>query len=313
MNNLKASTSVILLFVAALIWGFSFAAQSDGGAVLGAFSFNGARLLLTALVLRIVITITDRIGISKRPETANDKKRQLFAGLVCGLFMFIATNFQQVGMNLGAGTGKAGFITSLYILMVPLIGLFFRQKVKWNVWVAIAIALVGLYFLCVNGKLDFSPADICLVLCALGFAGQIVTIDRHGQNVDALRLSGMQFLFGGFLTAIVAVIFEILPAAGGFAAWAEPLSHGKMWLEFFYMAVFSGGIAYSLQIFCQKNLNPTLASLIMSFEAVFSALAGWLLLQQRLSTREIIGCLIMFVAVITAQLDFSPKKKSVSK
>ncbi len=307
MSKKGTVSSVLLLFLAAFIWGLSFVAQSDGGLTLGAFSFNGLRLLFSALVLRIVITITDRMCISSAPKETADKKRQFFAGLVCGLFIFIATNFQQIGLNLGAGTGKAGFITSMYILMVPIIGLFFRQKSQWNVWVAVGIALVGLYFLCVNGKIEFVPADICLILGALGFAGQIVTIDRYGSRVDALRLSGMQFLFGGVLTTIIAVIYEILPFPGGINAGAQPFFHGRIWIEFLYMAVFSGGVAYSLQIFCQKKLNPTVASLIMSFEAVFSALAGWLILHQKLSQREIIGCLIMFAAVIIAQITFSKK------
>ncbi|MBO7729347.1 MAG: DMT family transporter [Lachnospiraceae bacterium] len=307
MSKKGTVSSVLLLFLAALIWGFSFVAQSDGGLAFGAFSFNGARLLFTALILRILITITDKMGISSAPVDVADKKRQLFAGLVCGLFIFVATNFQQIGMNLGAGTGKAGFITSMYILMVPIIGLFFRQKIKWNVWAAVGVALVGLYFLCVNGKLEFVPADICLMLGALGFAGQIVTIDRYGNRVDALRLSGMQFLFGGFLTSIIAVIYEVIPFPGGIAAWAVPLFHGRIWLELLYMAVLSGGVAYSLQIICQKRLNPTVASLIMSFEAVFSAFAGWLILHQKLSQREIIGCFIMFAAVIIAQINFKHK------
>ncbi|MBR5930402.1 MAG: DMT family transporter [Lachnospiraceae bacterium] len=307
MNNSKTTSSVILLFLAALIWGFSFVAQSDGGMALGAFSFNGLRLLYTALVLRFVMFVTDRIGISHSPVSPADKKRQLFAGIVCGIFLFIATNFQQVGLNLGASAGKAGFITSMYILMVPLIGLFFRQKISWNIWVAVAIALVGLYFLCVHGSFAFSPPDVCLILGALGFAGQILTIDRYGNHVDSLRLSGMQFLTAGFLTVVIAVIFEIIPSQGGFLGWVEPLTHWKMWLELSYMGILSGGIAYTLQIFCQKKLNPTIASLIMSFEAVFSALAGWLLLNQRLSTREIIGCVIMFAAVIIAQIRFHKK------
>ena len=304
MQNSKTTRSVILLFVAALIWGFSFVVQSEGGIVLGAFSFNGARLLLTALVLRIVITITDKLGVSHRPIATADKKRQFVAGIICGFFLFLATNLQQVGLNLGSGTGKAGFITSLYILMVPLIGLFFRQKVSWNTWMAVVIALIGLYFLCVNGKLEFSLPDICLILGALGFAGQILTIDRYGNHVDSLRLSGMQFLAAGFLTAVIAVIFEIIPFQGGFIAWIQPLTQWKMWIELLYMGIMSGGVAYTLQVFCQKNLNPTIASLIMSFEAVFSAISGWLVLHQRLSTREIIGCIIMFAAVIIAQIRF---------
>ncbi|MBO4835605.1 MAG: DMT family transporter [Lachnospiraceae bacterium] len=307
MQNSKTTRSVILLFVAALIWGFSFVVQSEGGIALGAFSFNGARLLLTALVLRIVITITDKLGVSHRPITPTDKKRQFLAGIICGIFLFLATNLQQVGLNLGSGTGKAGFITSLYILMVPLIGLFFRQKVSWNTWLAVAIALIGLYFLCVNGKLEFSLPDICLILGALGFAGQILTIDRHGNHVDSLRLSGMQFLAAGFLTAVIAVIFEIIPFQGGFIAWIKPLTQWKMWIELLYMGIMSGGVAYTLQVFCQKNLNPTVASLIMSFEAVFSAISGWLVLHQKLSTREIIGCIIMFAAVIIAQIRFKKR------
>ena len=302
MNKKSTLPSVLLLFLAALIWGFSFVVQSDGGVALGAFSFNGARLLLTALVLRIVITITDKLGISSKPVNPADKKRQFFAGIVCGLFMFIATNLQQVALNLGASAGKAGFITSLYILLVPIIGLFFRQKIHWNVWVAVGVAIIGLYFLCVNGGFDFAPADICLLLCALGFAGQIVTIDRYGKRVDSLRLSGMQFLAAGVLTSIVAVVYEIIPFEGGIRAWVQPLLQGKMWMELLYMGVMSGGVAYTLQIFCQKRLKPTPASLIMSFEAVFSAISGWLILQQRMSGREIIGCLIMFVAVIVAQI-----------
>ena len=148
-------------------------------------------------------------------------------GLTIGLFDGPAASGDDVGhigMNLGAGTGKAGFITSMYILMVPIIGMFFRQKIKWNVWVAVGIALVGLYFLCVNGKIEFVPADICLMLGALGFAGQIVTIDRYGHRVDALRLSGMQFLLGGFLTSIIAVIYEILPFPGGIFVFVVPHS-----------------------------------------------------------------------------------------
>lgn len=299
------TANVLLLFLAALIWGIAFVAQSDGGAIVGPFTFNSIRLLLTALVLRIIITITDKTGLSKAPVQTADKKRQFIVGIVCGAFLFVATNFQQIGINLGASAGKAGFLTSVYIILVPIIGLFFKKKCNWTVWVAVVIALIGLYFLCVKGEFVLSTPDILLLLCALGFAGQIVTIDLYVSKVDPLRLSGMQFLFAGFVSLILAIVFEAIPYDGGFSAWAMSLLNGRLWIDFLFMGIFSGGIAYTLQIICQKNLDPTLASLVMSFESVFSALSGWIILHQSLTIKEVIGCIIMFVAVIIAQLDFS--------
>jgi len=308
---IKSKTAnVLLLFLGALIWGVAFVVQIDGGTSVGPFTFNSIRLLLTALVLKVIITISDNKGFSKAPAVTADKKKQFIVGIVCGAFLFIATNFQQVGMSLGAGAGKSGFLTSMYIILVPIIGVFFKKKCPWTVWVAVGIALVGLYFLCVKGEFVLSLPDAFLLLCSVGFAGQIVTIDLFVNKIDALRLSGMQFLFAGFVSLVIAIFAEAIPYDGGFGAWVMSLANGKLWLEFAYMAILSGGVAYTLQIICQKNLNPTLASLIMSFESVFSAIAGWVFLKQGLSTREAIGCVVMFAAVIIAQLDFSKKKKT---
>ncbi len=301
-QQLKSSGILVL---ASLIWGISFAFQSMGGKALGAYTFNSARLLLGALMLFIITRFSDNWGISKRPVTREEKKLQFTTGLLCGIFLCIATNLQQVALNLGSAAGKAGFLTATYILMVPLICLFFKQMCGWNVWVAVAIALVGLYFLCMQGAFSFSTPDILLLLCALGFSLQILVIDRRGQKVDSLRLSGMQFLVAGVITLFPAVFLEIIPYEGGFSAWAGLWTSGSMWISLLYMGIMSCGVAYTLQIFGQKGLQPAIASVLMSLEAVFSVLFGWIILGEKLSGRELFGCLLIFVAVILAQLRFN--------
>ena len=297
-----------ILFLASLIWGISFVTQSLGGKALGAFTFNGARLLLGALMLFLITRFSDRLKLSRKPVTREEKKLQFTTGLLCGIFLCIATNLQQVALNLGASAGKAGFLTAMYILMVPLIGLLFKQKCGWNLWVAVGVSLVGLYFLCFKGAFSFETPDLLLLLCALGFSLQIIVIDRRGQKVDSLRLSGMQFLVAGVITMVPAIIFEIIPYEGGFSAWLSLWSSGSMWVNLLYMGIMSCGVAYTLQIIGQKGLEPAVAALLMSLESVFSALAGWVLLHEVLSVRELIGCVLIFAAVILAQLPFKRKR-----
>lgn len=300
-RNSKAASAAILL-LASFIWGISFVTQSVGGKQLGAFSFNGLRLLLGALVLFIITRFTDRIGLSRKPVTSEEKKLQFTTGLLCGIFLCIATNLQQVALNLGASAGKAGFLTAMYILLVPILGLFFGQKCGWNVWVAVGIALVGLYFLCIKGEFAVTLPDLLLLLCAFGFSMQIILVDKRGARVDSLRLSGMQLLVAGAITMIPALITEILPFPGGFPAWISLWSSGSLWVNFLYMGVMSCGVAYTLQLIGQKGLEPAPAALLMSPESVFSALAGWVILGERLSLREIFGCVLIFSAVILSQL-----------
>ncbi|MCQ2529810.1 MAG: DMT family transporter [Lachnospiraceae bacterium] len=308
----KETISLLLLFLAAIIWGVSFVAQSEGGKTLGPYSFNGIRLLLGSLVLFIAIKITDKAGFSKKPVTKEEKKSQFIIGLVCGLFLFFATNTQQIGINLCNSTGKAGFLTAVYILLVPIIALIvFKKKCSWNVWVGVVIALGGLYFLCIKDEFVFALEDILLLLAALGFAGQIITIDVYGGKVDSLRLSELEFFTAGVLTVIIALFKEIIPFAGGFSAWLKIWTSGGIWVEMLYMAVLSCGVAYTLQVFCQKNLDPTIASLAMSFEAVFAAIAGWLILNQKMDVRELMGCVLMFIAIIVAQLNFKKKQNNL--
>lgn len=304
MNRNKKAVSSIFLLVASILWGFSFVVQSIGGKTLGAYTFNSFRLLIGALALFIAIHITDKAGVSRKPHTAAEKKLQLTTGLLCGVFICIATNLQQVALNLGASAGKAGFLTAMYIILVPLIGIFFRQKCGWNVWVAVVIAVAGLYFLCITGSFSLSLPDLLLIGCALGFAIQIMIIDRRGDRVDSLRLSGMQFLTAGILTLIPALIFEIIPYSGGFSSWLALWSSSGLWLQLMYMGIMSCGVAYTFQIIGQKGLKPAIAALIMSLESVFSVISGWLVLGEKLSLRELLGCALIFFAVILAQISF---------
>lgn len=301
----------ILLFVAALIWGVSLVAQSVGGIILGAYTFNAFRLLIGALFLHFAMKLTDRIGMSEIPQEKPDKKRQFIVGVVCGIFLVIATNLQQVALNMGVSSGKAGFLTALYILIVPIIGLFFKKKCGWNIWVGVGLAIIGSFFLCFNGDFEFRIADLLLIICALGFSCQIVVIDQFGPKVDSLRLSGMQFLFAGVVTFFIALFKEIIPYPGGFGAWLLVLANGKLWISLLYMGVFSCGIAYTLQILGQKDVDSTVAALIMSLESVFSALAGWFILKEGLSTFEFLGCALIFAAVILAQISFKSKSKKI--
>ena len=305
--KLSSKICTILLFVAALVWGVAFVFQSIGGEILGAYSFNAARMYMGGLVVLIcTVTFADRIGISKRPEPGL-ARRQIIVGIVCGIFLALGTNMQQIAMNAGASTGKAGFVTALYIVIVPILGLFFKNKPGINVWLSVVLALVGLYFLCIHGDFILSTGDLLLMCGAFGFALQIITIDQFGRDLDGLRLSGLQFITCAVISTILAIIFEIMPYDGGFSAWLSLFSSGKLWISLLYMGIFSCGLGYTLQILGQQNMNPTIASIIMSLESVFSALSGWIILNQTLSGRELIGCVLMFAAVVLTQIKFKSK------
>jgi len=297
----------IILFIAALVWGLSFVVQSVGGKEIGAITFNAARMLLGALVLRITMFITDRVGISAAPVKKADKLKQLKVGILCGLFLFVATNLQQIALNMGSSAGKAGFLSAVYIIIVPFLGLLYKKRYYWNTWAAVGIGVIGLYFLCIEGEFRIETPDILLLISALGFALQIVMIDRYGGDVDSLRLSGMQFLLTGVLSTILAVIIEVIPYEGGFGIWLNDFFSGKLWISLLYMGVMSCGVGYSFQIFGQKYLSPTVASLIMSLEAVFSVIFGWLILGETLVMKETVGCALLLAAVILAQLNFKKR------
>ncbi len=303
-NQIRSS---VLLAITAIIWGVAFVAQTSGGDAVGPFSFNGVRFLIGSVVLLPVIFILDKTGKSERkPVTKKDKKMLWIGGGFVGLALFFAANAQQLGINLGAQVSKAGFLTALYILMVPILGLFIKKKCGWNIWLGVGISLVGMYFLCIKDSFGFQLMDILLIASAFLFSIQILLIDYYSPMTDPIRLSSIEFFVCGALSFIPAFIFD-LPKQGGLSPWLMAFGTWDAWIPILYAGVFSSGIAYTLQVVAQPGLNPTVASLIMSFEAVFGTLAGWLILKQTLTAREIIGCILMFIAIVIAQIPFQKK------
>ena len=302
MTTKKKNSFFLLL--ASLIWGVAFVAQSEGGNAIGPFSFSCIRSFLAALVLLPVMKISDlRLGEkSKRPKTKEERKRLWIGGSLCGVFLCLATNLQQVGLFLGSTTGKAGFLTAIYILFVPLLGIFFRRKCPWNVWLGVAIAVGGLYLLCLKENFSVQAPDLLLLLCGLLFSGQILAVDHFSPLVDGIRLSVIQHLLSGILSAFPMIFYDIFTLSGSLSAWAEAFTSLNAWIPLLYAGILSSGVAYTLQIIGQKQVNPTVAALLMSLESVFSALAGWVILRESLSVRELFGCALVFIAILLAQI-----------
>lgn len=279
----------LLLLLTAFIWGAAFVAQSVGGEAVGCFTFNGVRSLIGALVLLPVIWLMD----AKKKE---DQKTLITGGICCGVMLCIASNFQQFGISFTT-VGKAGFITAMYILIVPILGLFMKKKPGLQVWLGVVLAVMGLYLLCMTSEsFSLSKGDFLVLICAGFFSLHILIIDYFSPKVDGVRMSCIQFLVCGILSMVMAFIFETPEVSVILSGW----------LPILYAGVLSCGVAYTLQIVGQKNMDPTVASLILSLESVFSVLAGWLILNQTLSLRELSGCVLMFLAIILAQL---PQKK----
>lgn len=303
--------NTFFLFLTAMIWGAAFVAQSVSMDYIGPFTFICLRSVIGGLFLIPVIIVLDGIRKKSQNESADVvnsenilhieteekqrlswKNKQLIeGGIVCGIFLFFANCFQQTGIQYTT-VGKAGFITTFYIIIVPLIGLFFKKYCGILTWIGVVIALAGLYFLCITQKLTIQRGDALILCCSVLYAGQILAIDHYNPFVDGVKMSCIQFLVCGILSGIPALIFESPDLAGIFAAKTPVL----------YAGVMSCGVAYTLQIVGQKNMNPTVASLILSLESCISVIAGWLILGQNLSSREIFGCVLMFGAIILAQL-----------
>lgn len=296
----------MLLLMAALIWGASFVAQKAGMEYIGPFTFNTIRFLIGSLVLIPVILIMD--GIQKKktavlsadeaavePAPKNDKKTLIIGGLSCGAALFVGGTLQQFGM-LYTTAGKAGFITALYIVLVPILGLFIGRKVRPILWFCVVLAAAGLYLLSVKENLTIGKGDLLVIACAFGFATHILVIDHFSPKVDGVKLSCLQFLTAGLLSTPFMAIFEKVDWANIIACWAPIL----------YSGFLSCGIAYTLQVIAQKHTEPTVASLILSLESVFAVIAGILLLSEQISYREVLGCTIMFAAILLSQI---PSKK----
>ena len=287
----------LLLLLTSFIWGVAFVAQSVGGEAVGCFTFNGVRSLIGALVLIPVIFFLDaqkkkELGEEKFQEQKGDFKTLLTGGICCGVMLCIASNFQQFGISFTT-VGKAGFITAMYILIVPILGLFMKKKVSMKVWFGVVLATIGLYMLCMTSEsFSLSKGDFLVLICAGFFSLHILIIDYFSPKADGVRMSCVQFFVCGLISMIIAFIFE-QPNLGDILSG---------WLPILYAGILSCGVAYTLQIVGQKNMDPTVASLILSLESVFSVLAGWVILNQKLSGRELFGCGLMFLAIIMAQL-----------
>lgn len=294
----------LLLLLAACIWGVAFVAQSEGMAYMGPFTFNAARFLLGGTVLvPLIVWNAGKAGGGRQNTEAlwqNGKaqwKVTLAGGICCGLAIFSASTFQQIGIQYTT-VGKAGFITTLYIIMVPLVGLLFGKKVRPVVWPGALMAAAGLYLLCVNETVSLNRGDLYVFFCAVLFTVHILVIDYFSPKADGVKLSCIQFYFSGVLSLLLALLFET-PTPGALAAGILPV---------LYAGIMSCGVAYTLQIVGQRGMDASVASLILSLESVVSVLAGWLILGQLLSLRERIGCVIVFAAVILVQLPERQRK-----
>ena len=287
----------LLLLLAAFIWGVAFVAQKEGGAEVGDLTFNGARSFIGGTVLLIAIPILSKLGFVKLPVGKAQWKTTLLGGVLCGVALFLATNLQQIGISYTT-VGKSGFITALYIVLVPILGILLRKRTTLFNWLGVMLAVCGLYLLCVQGERGIQIGDLLLLGCALMFSVQILLVDHFVPHTDGVRLSCIQFFTVGILNLPLMFIYE-QPSLSAMAV---------NWLPILYAGVLSSGVAYTLQIVAQKDTHPTTASLLMSFESVFAVLAGWVILQEDLSPTELLGCGLMFAAVILAQLP-APKKR----
>ncbi len=289
--NIKNS---LLLVLAALIWGTAFVAQKDG-AQLGSFTFNGVRSFLGGFVLIPVILLLDKKKPAEKKST--DKKGLLIGGICCGIMLFIASSLQQIGLGFSdTDAGKAGFITALYMVLVPILGLFLGKKLNLRIVISVIVAVLGMYLLCVNSGLSMSRGDLFVLACSLFFAGHILVIDHFVAKHDGVKLSCIQFFTCGILSLIPMFVFEDPNFSNILSAW----------LPLCYTGIMSSGVAYTLQIVGQKDMNPTVASILLSLESVFAVLAGMILLNETMLPKEIFGCILMFIAIILTQL---PSKK----
>lgn len=297
-NEVRQLRGGAMLMLTALIWGTAFVAQSVGMDYLGPCAFTATRNFIGCVALLPVIALASRLRSGAQPEEAAPApgKKALFGwGAACGLLLGGATLLQQAGMQT-ASAGKAGFLTALYIVIVPVLGIFLGRRPGLKVWIGVVLALVGAYLLSVKGGAGIASGDLLVIASAVVFSLHILVIDSVPAGVDGVRLSCVQFLVAGVFALVLALFLESF-------TWRDILS---AWVPLLYTGVVFSGVGYTLQILGQRTVNPTVASLILSLESVFAALAGWAILGQALSLRELFGCALVFVAVILAQL---PSKK----
>lgn len=302
MNN-KSLTANLLLILTAAIWGFAFVAQRVGSQYVGAFTFNGIRFALGALSLIPLIIFLD-----KRKDKIEESKEQqnfkstLIPGILVGMILYIGATLQQVGLFYTT-VGNASFITGLYMVFVPIIGIFLKHKISKNSWIGVVLAIIGLYLLSINENFSISYGDFLEVIGAIFWAIHILTIDNFTKRVDPLKLSFIQFATCSILSVITAFIFEDITMTGISSALIPIL----------YGGLLSVGVAYTLQVVAQKNAKPSHAAIILSMESVFGAIGGAILLGESMSGRGYVGCGLILAGILVSQINFSPEKALVGE
>lgn len=288
---------VFLLLLTSFIWGTAFVAQRKGMEFIGPFTFNGIRSFIGAAVLLPLVAFSMKSAKAIDPALPNalqakgSKKSLAIGGLLCGILMFAASSLQQYGM-VYTSSGKAGFITAMYIVIVPLLGVFIGKKIRPLLWVCVAIAVLGLFLLTIKEDFSLNRGDIFVMVCALFFSVHILVIDHFSPRTNPIALSQVQLLITGLLSIPFILGLETVN-------WSSVL---ECWFPIFYAGVMSCGVAYTLQIVAQRHTEPTVASLLLSLESVFAVLAGAIILGEVLNAKELIGCILMFVAIVLSQL-----------
>ncbi len=305
-NNLKGSS---ILCLASFLWGLAFVAQSQAADLVPPFIFNALRSFIGSLFLFLFLFITSKARhLPLFPTTSYQKKQALLGGVLCGVLLAISVNFQQFGLSYYpagvASEARAGFLTALYVVLVPVFSIFIGQKIKLPVWIAVAIAIGGIYLLSLSeGIENVYLGDVLVFFCAISFSFHILTVDRFASPVGGVLLSMLQFLVCGIISLVLSLCFETI-------VWENVLAATP---QILYLGIVSSGIAYTLQIYGQQYAEPAIASISMSMESVFAALGGWLISGNTLSPREFFGCALVFAAIILAQLpQFFEKRASAA-
>jgi drug/metabolite transporter (DMT)-like permease len=288
--NSQALKADLLMFIAAVIWGFAFVAQRQGMETMGPFLFNGVRFLIGVVALSPVVWF-----LSKKPQKTHkaevSTKKLIFAGTVAGLLLFGGISCQQVGLQYTTA-GKAGFITGLYIFFVPLIGLFLGQRTGSGTWLGATIALFGLYLLSIQEDFSIAEGDLLQLICAVFFAAHVLVIGYLAKRMDPLKLSLVQYLVCGFISLFIAVVIEVI-------SWDMIVATT---IPLLYAGIMSSGIAYTLQVVAQQHAHSSHAAIILSLEGAFAVLGGWLLLDEHLPARGLLGCALMLTGMLLSQL-----------
>ena len=295
----KRLKGTLILMLTAIVWGISFVSQSVSMELIEPNTFCGIRTLIGALSLVPVILVMDNSKKKKGTQTNYNKKTLIYGGIICGIILCISATIQTYGLKYTTA-GKAGFITAMYMVLVPIYGLFLGRKIRPATLFSVLIAVVGMYFLCIKEGFRLEFGDLLVLVCAFTFAFHIMAVDYFSPRVDGVKLSFLQFAVCGTINIILMFLFE------------EPVMADilKCTVPILYAGVMSCGVAYTLQIIGQKYAEPAVASIVMSLESVFAALAGWLLIGQAMTLREIFGCVLMFAAITIVQL---PEKKKLAK